>query len=297
MIKINKYKVEFFLFLLTLISRLPFVSKILYSWDAVQLSLALKHFDLAQHQPHPPGYILYVALGKIFNFIFFNVNTAYVILSIIISALAVIIFYNFLKLLLDDQKSSFFISLILIFNPYFWFYGEVASTYIFDALFSIIFAYLTLLIIKENKLKYFYLFTCFLAVSGGFRQSLLFLFFPLWIYALIILLKNNKISLKQIFINIGLGISFVLIWFLPLIYLSDGWTTYWQVTNWQLSHASQETSIFYGVAWKNIFINLRHIIKITFISLNVCLLVPLLLFCSKIKNNFNKNFNYQIIYL
>lgn len=297
MIKIKKYGFEFFLFLLILISRLPFVSKILYSWDAIQLSLAFKHFDLAQHQPHPPGYILYVGLGKIFNFIFHNANSAYLTISIIVSILTVIIFYNFLKLLFNNQKFSFLISLLLIFNPYFWFYGEVASTYIFDALFSISFAYLTLLIIKEKKPVYLYFFTFFLAISGGFRQSLLFLFFPLWVFALIILLKNKKINYKQILINIVLGVFSLLIWFLPLIYLSGGWTAYWRATNWQLSHASQETSIFSGVAWRNIFISFRHIIKITLVILNICLFIPLLLFGTKKIINIKKNFTGQIFYL
>ena len=39
---------------LILISRIPLTSKYLYEWDAVQFALALKEYDLAKHQPHPP---------------------------------------------------------------------------------------------------------------------------------------------------------------------------------------------------------------------------------------------------
>ena len=49
----KEYRFEFLLSFLVVISRIPFVSKILYSWDAVQLSLAIKDFNLEQHQPHP----------------------------------------------------------------------------------------------------------------------------------------------------------------------------------------------------------------------------------------------------
>ena len=35
----------------------------LYNWDAVQFALALREYATVEHQPHPPGYILYVALA------------------------------------------------------------------------------------------------------------------------------------------------------------------------------------------------------------------------------------------
>ena len=51
----------------TLLSRWPYRARMLYNWDAVQFALALREFDVAKHQPHPPGYLLYVALGRLFN--------------------------------------------------------------------------------------------------------------------------------------------------------------------------------------------------------------------------------------
>ena len=40
---------------LTLLSRWPYRARMLYNWDAVQFALALREFDIAKHQPHPPG--------------------------------------------------------------------------------------------------------------------------------------------------------------------------------------------------------------------------------------------------
>ena len=48
------------LFALSLLLRVPFVSSALVNWDAVQFALATRSFNLERHQPHPPGYILYV---------------------------------------------------------------------------------------------------------------------------------------------------------------------------------------------------------------------------------------------
>ncbi len=40
-------------------------ARMLYNWDAVQFALALGEYDVVKHQPHPPGYILYVALARL----------------------------------------------------------------------------------------------------------------------------------------------------------------------------------------------------------------------------------------
>src|SRR5215470_6783477 len=49
----------------TVLSRIPFRAHLLPTWDAVQFALALDHYDIAAHQPHPPGYILYVAAARL----------------------------------------------------------------------------------------------------------------------------------------------------------------------------------------------------------------------------------------
>src|SRR5919198_1092555 len=48
----------------TVASRLPYRTRMLYNWDSVQFALALREYDVVKHQPHPPGYVLYVALGR-----------------------------------------------------------------------------------------------------------------------------------------------------------------------------------------------------------------------------------------
>ncbi len=286
----RKYFHEIILFLTVLITRLPFVSHYLYSWDAVQLSLALQKFSLQQHQPHPPGYILYVFLGKIFNFIFFDANLAYVIISIVATIFTVIVFYYFCSLFFDNKKFAFWLSFILIFNPYFWFFGEVASTYIFDALFSVIFVFLSLLIIKSKKVKYLYWFSFFLACAGGIRESLLLLFLPLWFFVSIFLIKNKSINFKRLGYSIIIGFSSFLVWFIPLIYLSDGWHNYLSVTNWQLSHAVSVTSIFQIASWQFFLANLKSIIKVTIIILNVLILLPFFIFYSQNKEQIKSIF-------
>src|SRR4030042_1988465 len=71
------------LFLLTIITRVPFTSKFLYHWDAVQFALALEKYNIAVHQPHPPGYFLYVMLGRFLNLFIKDANSTFVFISLI----------------------------------------------------------------------------------------------------------------------------------------------------------------------------------------------------------------------
>lgn len=47
--------------LLALLARGP---QTLFFWDEFQLAYGVLHFDLARHQPHPPGYLWFVWLGR-----------------------------------------------------------------------------------------------------------------------------------------------------------------------------------------------------------------------------------------
>ena len=68
--------------ILTVLSRWPYRARMLYNWDAVQFALALGEYDVVKHQPHPPGYILYVALGAAGQRLDRRPGAAYVTLAI-----------------------------------------------------------------------------------------------------------------------------------------------------------------------------------------------------------------------
>jgi hypothetical protein len=78
------------LFLFTIITRIPFTSKYLYHMDSVQFALALDLYDVTIHQPHPPGYFLYVMRGSFVNILIRDANTVFEFISIILSGLTVV---------------------------------------------------------------------------------------------------------------------------------------------------------------------------------------------------------------
>lgn len=46
-------------------AHLPFLAPSLEDIDSINFALGLREFDVAQHQPHPPGYPVFIALGRV----------------------------------------------------------------------------------------------------------------------------------------------------------------------------------------------------------------------------------------
>ncbi len=47
------------------LAHLPYVTSTLEDIDSVNFALGIRDFDVANHRPHPPGYPVYIALGKL----------------------------------------------------------------------------------------------------------------------------------------------------------------------------------------------------------------------------------------
>ena len=118
--------------LVTLASRWPHRARMLYNWDAVQFALALREFDIAKHQPHPPGYVLYVGLGRLMNATLGDPTQAYVTLAMVFSAATTFIVYWLARALYDRVTATAAAALLAV-SPLFWFYGSVGLTYAGEA--------------------------------------------------------------------------------------------------------------------------------------------------------------------
>src|SRR5260370_23498941 len=91
------HRQKLFLVLLTsavAISRFAFRSHYLYDLDSVNFALAMQRFDPRVHQPHPPGYFLYICAGRLLNVLFHDANLALVVLSILASCGVAIFVYK-----------------------------------------------------------------------------------------------------------------------------------------------------------------------------------------------------------
>lgn len=230
--------------ILILITRIPFMSKYLYEWDSVNYALGFEKYDILSHQPHSPGYILYIGLGKLVNFIFSDANTTMIVISIVFSILTVILVYYLAKDIFS-MKIAIIASIFLIFNPIFWFYGEIATIYPSEAFFATLIAFLSYKVFKGNE-KFFYLSAIALGIAGGFRQDLIIFMLPLWLFCLYF---SNK-SIKKVLKAFAVLIPSVLLWFIPTIVLTGGYDAYITASG-HFSTAFESTSILLGASLFN----------------------------------------------
>ena len=226
--------------ILVLITRIPFVSKYLYEWDSVNYALGFEKFDIVNHQPHPPGYIFYIGLGRVINTIFNDPNTTMIFISILFSIVTVIIIY-FLAKQMFSRQFAVIAALLLVFNPLFWHYGEISTIYPSEAFFATIVAYLSYQVFR-GKEKFFYPSIFALGLAGGFRPDLIIYMFPLWFFCAFYNKREPNRLLKAIIVLI----PSVLVWVIPTMIFSGGYEQYSQASAILYKIAFPRSSILFG---------------------------------------------------
>src|ERR671919_374729 len=205
---------------LTVASRLPYRARMLYNWDAVQFALALHEYDVVKHQPHPPGYILYVALGRLAHGWTGDATAAYVLLAVAFSGACTFVVY-LLARTVYDRPTAVTAATLLAVSPVFWFYGTVGLSYAGEALMATVVAYFSFRALRGSETDA-WLAAGYLGLAGGLRQSVLVLLFPLWLGGVALGMRR----LRTLLVGLLVIALFVLAWFLPMIWITGGLARY-----------------------------------------------------------------------
>jgi hypothetical protein len=165
-----------------LISRWPFRSHSLFSWDSANYAFALLRIDIAAHRPHPPGYLGYVLGARILNVAIGDPNQSLVAWNILVTALAAVVMASFAAEVGATARTrvrttvgavAFFVT-----SPLLWFYSEVAEIYPSEVLVTLLVAYSAWRTVRGRP-NYLYWCAAALAVAAVFRLTAAILMFPL----------------------------------------------------------------------------------------------------------------------
>jgi hypothetical protein len=201
------------------ISRFAFRSHFLYDLDSVNFALGMGRFDPRVHQPHPPGYFLYVCLGRLLNTVLHDANLALVILSIAASCGTVIAIYLMALDWFGPTAARFAGGLFLL-SPLAWFHGTVALTYSVEAFFSAWLGYLCWRVERGGGGLVLPAAAVVLGICGGFRPSSLLFLGPLFLFSL------WPVAPKRRFAAVAVLVLTVAAWFVPMIRMSGGLRAY-----------------------------------------------------------------------
>ncbi len=201
--------------------RVPWRARVLDNWDSSNFSLAMERFDLASHQPHPPGYILYVAVGKLFNVFFHDPNNALVALSITSFVVSVFLVYM-VGGWMFGRSTGIVAAIILIFSPLAWFHSEVALSYLAELPWVILGTGLLYQLFFHRR--YAILTGGVLAVGAGFRTDVFLFLGPLWFVGI---WRTGWRTALWSLLAAGAALLSCLS---PLIYLSGGFSSYFDAS-------------------------------------------------------------------
>jgi len=256
------------LVLLTILSRLPFRSQIMYHWDCINFAMALKEFNLAKEQPHPPGYILYVYLGRLVNSVVSDRAVALIFISIVSSALAVVALF-YLGRTVFNRKVGLISALLLASSPLFWFYGEISLPHPADA-FLIILSAWWLYRVMAGDHRYVIPVAILLAIAGGFRQQTLVMMTPLAFFAV------RKVKPGLLALGVLVGGVICVGWFVPLVQSQGGLKIYLELSKAFSDRFMITTSMLQGAGWWGIRRNLIKLGMYTLYAWNLAMIPGLL---------------------
>ena len=113
--------------LLVALTRWPAVSRSLWDWDEALFALAVRHYDVAAHHPHPPGFPLFIAAAKgVAALSGLDPFTAVQALTVASSMLVFPAMFLAAREMRCSTPVSLASALVLSFLPNVWFYGGTA---------------------------------------------------------------------------------------------------------------------------------------------------------------------------
>jgi hypothetical protein len=169
----------------TVISRWPFRSHALFTWDSANFALGMARIDIAQHRPHPPGYLGYVFVARAISLVVHDANEALVLWNIIATALAALVIARFVWESAAPEergRAAMAAVAILLTSPAVWFYSEIADISPSELLFASIIAYTAARAVRGEDRALFWCVAA-LAMAAAFKVVTAILMTPVAIFA------------------------------------------------------------------------------------------------------------------
>ena len=126
--------------LLVWLTRAPFRAERLSGWDPVNFALALDRWDLAVHQPHPPGYLGYVVLGRLARLVTGDANGALILVGAAATAAAGVVLWRLAAVVGVPSAARCAGTVAFLLSPLVWFYSSVAEVYALEMLCALLVA-------------------------------------------------------------------------------------------------------------------------------------------------------------
>ncbi len=114
------------------LTRLLALSRSMWDWDEGLFSIALHDFNVAAHHPHPPGFPLYVAVGRAMRLFIHDDFRALRAIELIASMFLFPAMFTLARAMKFPFAIAVSAGVLLAFFPNVWFYGGTAFSDVFN---------------------------------------------------------------------------------------------------------------------------------------------------------------------
>lgn len=204
--------------------RVPFQASYLVNWDSVNFALGVEDFSLERHQPHPPGYLGYVLLGRLVGWLVGDPVAALTAISVIAGAAATAGVY-LLGRRLATERAALIAAALFGTSPLVWYYSEVPLTYAVEVALALPLVILVLDARERRSRGLLLLAAALLAFMGAVRQTSMVLLFPVWLYAWFAFPRRTRVLSAAVLAG-GMAA-----WLIPLLALSGGPSAYFELSS------------------------------------------------------------------
>jgi hypothetical protein len=218
------YSAALALALAFLVLHLPYRPHSLEDLDSINFALALRQFDVAHHQPHPPGYPVYIGLGKIARTVSSDEAQALSLVGILSGSVSVIALAAlFGGIGSVSSRSSLVATILTITAPLFWFTAIRPLSDTPGLAAALVVQAMTLSATTGSGLV---LAAFGAGLATGIRSQVAWLTVPLLVLAIARHCGDRRIQMMRR-ATLGL-VAGSLLWLVPLIWLTGGPSAYWR---------------------------------------------------------------------
>lgn len=231
------------LFLAGLLLYLPYRSSSLDDFDSYSFVMALDDFDIQLQQPQPPGFPVYVVLGRLFRIVLGDSRAAFTSVSAVSGALVIVLVYILGRFITRDKLTAPAGAMIVAVMPMQWLTAEKALSDMPGLAFSL--ASITALWAGRENSRWFIVGSGLLGLSLGVRPQSNTVGILLFAWAAWPMLKTPS-ARRTLAAATGVFAAAVLLWLIPTIQSTGNLNAYRELLNAHGNHVWQSDSLFGG---------------------------------------------------